>query len=69
MVNDLRVGFAVDSVIGEHQTVIKSLSRVYKNVRGVSGATILGNGSVALILDMPRLLEDSELEERRLVQQ
>ncbi|MCK4911891.1 MAG: chemotaxis protein CheA, partial [Thermodesulfovibrionales bacterium] len=41
VVSDLRVGFAVDNVIGEHQTVIKSLSRVYKNVRGISGATIL----------------------------
>ena len=67
VVGDLRVGFAVDSVIGEHQTVIKSLSRVYKNVRGISGATILGNGSVALILDMPRIIEDAELDERNMV--
>ncbi len=67
MVNDLRVGFAVDNVIGEHQTVIKSLSRVYKNVRGVSGATILGDGTVALILDMPRLIEDAETDEKALV--
>ncbi|KKM96892.1 hypothetical protein LCGC14_1173520 [marine sediment metagenome] len=67
MVNDLRVGFAVDNVIGEHQTVIKSLSRVYKNVRGVSGATILGDGTVALILDMPRLIEDAETDEKDLV--
>jgi two-component system chemotaxis sensor kinase CheA len=69
MVNDIRVGFAVDSVIGEHQTVIKSLSRVYKNVRGISGATILGDGTVALILDMPRLIKDAEEEERAMVQQ
>ena len=67
VVGDLRVGFAVDSVIGEHQTVIKSLSRVYKNVRGISGATILGNGSVALILDMPRIIEDAELDERNML--
>ena len=67
VVSDLRVGFAVDNVIGEHQTVIKSLSRVYKNVRGISGATILGNGSVALILDMPRIIEDAELDERNMV--
>jgi two-component system chemotaxis sensor kinase CheA len=66
-VNELRVGFAVDSVIGEHQTVIKSLSRVYKNVRGVSGATILGDGTVALILDIPKLVEDAEAEERETV--
>ena len=65
--NNFKVGFAVDTVLGEHQTVIKRLSRVYQKVRGVSGATILGNGTVALILDMPRLIEDSELEERRRV--
>lgn len=51
-----RVGIVVDTVIGEHQTVIKSLSRVYKDVEGISGATIKGDGSIALILDVPRLV-------------
>ena len=50
-----RIGFVVDNVIGEHQTVIKTLGRVYKDIEGVSGATILGDGTVALILDIPRL--------------
>ena len=50
-----RVGFVVDQVIGQHQTVIKSLGRVYRDVEGISGATILGDGSVALIMDMVRL--------------
>ena len=59
-----RVGFVVDHVIGEHQTVIKSLSRIYRNVKGVSGATILGDGSVALILDIPQLYKSAELAER-----
>ena len=67
--HEMRIGFAVDSVIGEHQTVIKSLSRVYKNVRGVSGATILGDGTVALILDVPKLIEDAEMDEKRSVGQ
>ncbi|MBI5076607.1 MAG: chemotaxis protein CheA [Nitrospirae bacterium] len=58
-----RVGFAVDSVIGEHQTVIKSLGKFYRDVRGISGATILGDGSVALILDMPQLIQMVETEE------
>ncbi len=49
------VGFVVDTVIGDHQTVIKNLGRLYHNVEGVSGATILGDGSVALILDVQRL--------------
>jgi len=51
-----RVGIVVDSVIGEHQTVIKTLGRVYKDVEGISGATIKGDGSIALIIDVPRLL-------------
>ena len=51
-----RFGFVVDSVIGQHQTVIKSLGRIYQNVRGLSGATILGDGSLALIVDVPALL-------------
>jgi two-component system, chemotaxis family, sensor kinase CheA len=58
-----RVGFAVDSVIGEHQTVIKSLGSFYHKVQGISGATILGDGSVALILDVPKLIETVEMEE------
>jgi two-component system chemotaxis sensor kinase CheA len=60
---DKRIGFSVDEVVGEHQTVLKSLSRVYKNIRAISGATILGNGTVALILDLPKLIEDAEYDE------
>ncbi|HEX9022377.1 MAG TPA: chemotaxis protein CheA [Geobacteraceae bacterium] len=60
--NDARIGFVVDSVVGEHQTVIKSLGRAYRNIRGLSGATILGNGSVALILDIPKLAAAAEEE-------
>jgi two-component system chemotaxis sensor kinase CheA len=59
-INGTRVGFVVDSVVGEHQTVIKSLGRLYRNVKGVSGATILGDGTVALILDMGLLLQSAE---------
>ncbi|WP_028578451.1 chemotaxis protein CheA [Desulfomicrobium escambiense] len=50
-----RVGIVVDRVIGEHQTVIKSLGKVYRDVRGISGATIKGDGSMALILDIAAL--------------
>ncbi|MDA3948879.1 MAG: chemotaxis protein CheA [Spirochaeta sp.] len=49
------VGFVVDTVIGDHQTVIKNLGKLYHNLEGVSGATILGDGGVALILDVQRL--------------
>jgi two-component system chemotaxis sensor kinase CheA len=51
-----RVGIVVDRVIGEHQTVIKSLGRIYRDVEGLSGATIKGDGTMALILDVPGLL-------------
>lgn len=47
-----RVGLVVDSLIGEQEVVIKSLSRYCGDVRGVSGATILGDGNVALIVDV-----------------
>ena len=49
------IGFVVDEVIGDHQTVIKNLGRLYRHIEGISGATILGDGSVALILDVQKL--------------
>ena len=55
-----RVGLVVDRVIGEHQTVIKPLGRIYRDAQGISGATILGDGGVALILDVPQLLTEAE---------
>ena len=54
---DGHYGLAVDDVLGNHQTVIKSLGRLYRDAPGVSGATILGNGTVALILDPHRLVQ------------
>ncbi|MBT8763882.1 chemotaxis protein CheA [Desulfohalobiaceae bacterium Ax17] len=51
-----RIGLVVDNVIGEHQTVIKSLGRVYRDVPGISGATIKGDGNIALILDVSDLM-------------
>jgi two-component system chemotaxis sensor kinase CheA len=54
-----RYGFVVDKVLGDCQTVIKSLGRFYRHVQVVSGATILGNGTVALILDPERLAHDA----------
>ena len=54
-----RYGFVVDQVLGDHQTVIKNLGRCYRHVHIVSGATILGNGSVALILDPHRLVQEA----------
>ncbi len=59
-VNSKRIGFVVDQVIGGHQTVIKSLGSIFRNVRDISGATILGDGTVALILDTNVLLENAD---------
>lgn len=50
-----KTGVVVDQVIGQHQTVIKPLSPLHRSVPGLAGATILGDGSVALILDVPAL--------------
>jgi two-component system chemotaxis sensor kinase CheA len=61
-----KTGLVVDEVIGEYQTVIKSLGKVYQNVKEFSGATIKGDGSLALILDVPELIHlagNSKLQE------
>jgi len=47
-----RIGLYVDEVVGQQQVVIKSLENNYRHVQGLAGATVLGNGSVALILDV-----------------
>ncbi|WP_257169952.1 chemotaxis protein CheA [Bradyrhizobium sp. SRS-191] len=52
-----RVGIVVDELLGQQQVVVKSLEANYEPVEGISGATILGNGRVALILDVARLHE------------
>jgi two-component system chemotaxis sensor kinase CheA len=52
-----RIGMVVDTVIGEYQAVLKSLGRIYKNQESVSGATILGDGTVALVLDTNKMID------------
>lgn len=52
----VKCGLFVDDLLGQHQVVIKSLETNYRKVEGTSGATILGDGSVALILDIPGLV-------------
>ncbi|MEO1723041.1 MAG: chemotaxis protein CheA [Pseudomonadota bacterium] len=47
-----RLGLVVDDILGQNQTVIKPLSVYHKNIEGIAGATILGDGAVALILDV-----------------
>ena len=64
-----RLGLVVDELVGQQQIVVKSLEANYGRVGGVSGATILGNGRVALILDVPGLTAPAERQPRPAVQQ
>ncbi|GAA3704193.1 chemotaxis protein CheA [Sphingomonas cynarae] len=61
-----RVGLVVDQIIGNHQTVIKSLTALHRGVASFAGATILGDGSVALILDIGQLVAAAQPREERL---
>ncbi|MDR0562807.1 MAG: chemotaxis protein CheA [Spirochaetaceae bacterium] len=64
-----KMGFMVDSLIGEEDVVIKPLRDQYTNSPGIAGASILGDGSVSLIIDVGQLLElglRKELEERQI---
>lgn len=61
-----RVGLVVDQIIGNNQTVIKSLSKLHADVETFSGATILGDGTVALILDVNHLMAFGQEFEARL---
>jgi two-component system chemotaxis sensor kinase CheA len=61
-----RVGLVVDQIIGDHQTVIKSMSKLHNDVATFSGATILGDGGVALILDVGHLVAAGQQQEAQL---
>lgn len=52
-----KFGLVVDALMGEAQAVIKPLSKLFGSVQGISGSSILGSGEVALILDVPALLQ------------
>ncbi|EGA70286.1 chemotaxis protein CheA [Vibrio sinaloensis DSM 21326] len=60
-----RAGLVVDSLSGEFQTVVKSLGPLYEGLRGVSGATILGSGEVAIILDIFALIQTALSQNER----
>jgi two-component system chemotaxis sensor kinase CheA len=55
-----RVGLVVDQIIGNNQTVIKQLSKLHSSIKSFSGATILGDGTVALILDTAHLVTSGQ---------
>jgi two-component system chemotaxis sensor kinase CheA len=54
---DLRAGIVVDRLLGEFQTVIKPLGKLFRRARGIGGSTILGTGEVALILDVAQMVQ------------
>jgi two-component system chemotaxis sensor kinase CheA len=58
-----RVAVMVDEILGQQQVVIKSMEQNFRKVEGVAGATILGNGTVGLILDVRGLVEIARREE------
>ncbi|MCG6202689.1 chemotaxis protein CheA [Psychromonas antarctica] len=58
-----KAGLVVDRLMGEFQTVIKPLGKLFSEIKGIGGSTILGSGEVALILDIQQLLQDAEEHE------
>jgi two-component system, chemotaxis family, sensor kinase CheA len=66
--DEFPVGLAVDAVIGEYQAVMKPLGSFYENREEFSGATILGDGTVALVMDIHKLVRQL-IDENRLLQQ
>lgn len=64
---DTKVGLVVDRLLGEFQTVIKPLGKVFSQIRGIGGFTILGTGDVALILDVPGLLRQVTHEDTKAI--
>lgn len=61
-----RIGLVVDQIIGDHQTVIKSMSKLHAGLPTFSGATILGDGGVALILDVGHLVAKGQQQEAQM---
>lgn len=59
-----RTGLVVDEVVGQHQTVIKPLSIYHRNIEGLAGSTILGDGAVALILDTAAVVKRAQTATR-----
>jgi len=59
-VGGAQYGILVDTILGGNQTVIKPLDSLYRTAKGLSGATILGDGSIALIVDVEQILETAK---------
>jgi two-component system, chemotaxis family, sensor kinase CheA len=55
-ISDFQAGIAVDELLGGMQTVVKPLGRAFRSIPGIAGSTVLGDGRVGLIIDVPSLL-------------
>ncbi|WP_289053238.1 chemotaxis protein CheA [Carboxylicivirga marina] len=62
---DRKVGLLVDQVIGEYQTVVKPLGRFLKKQENISGASIMGDGTIALVIDTNRLIHNNAIKKYR----
>ena len=62
---DQRVGIVVDRVLSTHQTVIQALGRFFRNIEVVSGSTVMGDGRVALIVDVAGVVRLANQQHRR----
>lgn len=60
--NQMPMGLIVDEIIGEHQAVLKPLGKAFQDLNFISGGTILGDGTIALVLDTDRLVKDYAAE-------
>lgn len=59
-----KAGFVVDELFGESQTVIKPMGKIFSQLKGISGATVLGTGDIALILDVQKLIDQVARQQR-----
>jgi two-component system chemotaxis sensor kinase CheA len=59
---DKKIGISVDSIVGEYQAVLKPLGKLYRSVQIISGATILGDGSVALVMDTTQMIKQLSIQ-------
>lgn len=62
---DMSIGIAIDDIIGQYQAVLKPLGRLYREQQTISGATILGDGTVALVVDTNKLIAAFSLKDRK----
>ncbi|MCR6641195.1 MAG: chemotaxis protein CheW [Sporocytophaga sp.] len=56
--DDKKIGLTIDAIVGQYQAVLKPLGKLYKNIEIISGASILGDGTVALVLDTNKIIKE-----------